>query len=76
MNNSLRARIAALEGPPPTVIPTVVIVMKDGTRKEMPWNEAMLAVLEDDVADIRMGNDADMMNLCRAMRGGDDHAQV
>lgn len=76
MNNSLRARIAALEGPPPTVIPTVVIVMRDGTRKEMPWNEAMLAVLEDDVADIRQGNDADMMNLCRAMCGGDDHAQV
>lgn len=76
MNNSLRARIAALEGPPPTVIPTVVIVMKDGTRKEMTWNEAMLAVLEDDVADIRMGNDADMMNLCRAMCGGDDHAPV
>jgi hypothetical protein len=50
--------------------------MRDGTRKEMPWNEAMLAVLEDDVADIRMGNDADMMNLCRAMCGGDDHAQV
>lgn len=70
MNNSLRARIAALEGPPPTVIPTVMIVMRDGTRKEMPWNEAMLAVLEDDVADIRMGNDADMMNLCKAMYGG------
>lgn len=76
MNNSLRARIAALEGPPPTVVPTVVIVMKDGTRKEMTWNEAMMTVLEDDVADIRMGNDADMMNLCRAMCGGDDHAQV
>ena len=76
MNNSLRARIAALEGPPPTVIPTVVIVMKDGTRKEMTWNEALMTVLEDDVADIRMGNDADMMNLCRAMCGGDDHAQV
>lgn len=76
MNKSLRARIAALEGPPPTVIPTVVIVMKDGTRKEMTWNEAMMTVLEDDVADIRMGNDADMMNLCRAMCGGDDHAQV
>jgi hypothetical protein len=76
MNNSLRARIAALEGPPPTVIPTVVIVMKDGTRKEMTWNEAMMTVLGDDVADIRMGNDADMMNLCRAMCGGDDHAQV
>lgn len=76
MNNSLRARIAALEGPPPTVIPTVVIVMTDGTRKEMTWNEAMMTVLEDDVADIRMGNDADMMNLCRAMCGGDDHAQV
>lgn len=51
MNNSLRARIAALEGPPPTVIPTVVIVMRDGTRKEMPWNEAMLAVLEEAMAD-------------------------
>lgn len=76
MNKSLRARIAALEGPPHTVIPTVVIVMKDGTRKEMTWNEAMMTVLEDDVADIRMGNDADMMNLCRAMCGGDDHAQV
>ena len=76
MNNSIRARIAALEGPPPTVIPTVVIVMTDGTRKEMTWNEAMMTVLEDDVADIRMGNDADMMNLCRAMCGGDDHAQV
>ena len=76
MNKSLRARIAALEGPPPTVIPTVVIVMTDGTRKEMTWNEAMMTVLEDDVADIRMGNDADMMNLCRAMCGGDDHAQV
>ena len=78
MNKSLRARIAALEGPPPTVIPTVVIVMTDGTRKEMTWNEAMMTVLEDEdnVADIRMGNDADMMNLCRAMCGGDDHAQV
>ena len=58
------------------MIPTVMIVMTDGTRKEMTWDEALLAVLEDDVADIRMGNDVDMMNLCKAMCGGDDHAQV
>ena len=75
MNKSLRARIAALEGPPPTVIPTVVIVMTDGTRKEMTWNEAMMTVLEDDVADIRQGNDADMMNLCKAMYGGAGHGE-
>ena len=31
--------------------------------------------LEDDVADIRQGNDADMMNLCKAMYGGDDHGE-
>ena len=72
MNKGLRARIAALEGPTIT-IPTVVIVMKDGTQKEMFWSEAMMTVLEheDDVADIRQGTDPDMTALCRAMHGGD-----
>lgn len=73
MNSRLRARIAALEGPTIT-LPTVVVEMKDGTVKEMFWTEAMMTVLEheDDVADIRQGNDPDMMALCKAMRG-DDH---
>ena len=74
MSSRIKARIAALEGPPPVQIPTVVIMAKDGTKKEMLWNEALLAVLEheDDIADIRPG-DADMTNMCRAMwSGGQD----
>lgn len=76
MNSRLRARIEALEGPPPVQIPTIVIVMKDGKRHEMQWNEGMIFTLEheDDIADIRPG-DADMANMCRAMlSGGQDHA--
>ena len=74
MNSKLRARIAALEGPSIT-LPTVVLVMKDGTQKEMFWTEAMMTVLEheEEVADIRQGTDPDMTAMCRAMWDGDDH---
>ena len=68
MNSKLRARIAALEGPPPVATPTVILVKKDGTSQELPWYEAMFGILddEDSIADVRYG-DADMANLCAAM---------
>lgn len=65
MGNRIKSRLQALERTSSMAPEQITITFLDGSKQCVMWNEAVLAVLNDEVIEVE--GSGDMYGLCLAM---------